>query len=310
MTDTGQTVPPRSLFQQVLDLWRESGPLSISFDDLTGVTLDFPQLLLPMEYGIHTCAACVYAKERPGGGRDCNLNKQAVSGLVVRGQEGLSGLCHLGLFELVEPLVVRSTMLGVFYYGSVAVVEREPESLRRIHRYCARRSFDPEPYLAAWRAVPRIYEADLPMYLARLKLLVETVRLWCEALAIPVERYPTLGKNVHWMHHRDAPFLVRSALKYVALRFGQPCRVADIAVSLNCNANYLSGEFKRHVGVNLADYLRSVRLERAKAMLEAGQLSIGEIGFRCGFMDTSHFIRVFKKTVGCTPKAFQAMPKS
>lgn len=310
MTASIQPVPDESLLRQILDLWRQAGPLSISFDDLTGVTIDVPQLRLPVEYEVHTCSACLHAKSTPDGGVACYSNKKAVSDLALRRRQGLSGVCHLGLFELIEPLVMKTTVLGIFYYGSVVVVEKEDESLGRIMRYCARKGLDPEPYVIAWRVVPRIHESEIPGYRARLKLLVETVRLWCEALAVPVEHYPTLRQNVYWMYHRNAPFLVRSALKYVALRFGQPCRVVDIAVALNCNANYLSGEFKRHVGVNLTDYLQRLRIDRAKVMLCAGQLSIGEVGFRCGFMDTSHFIRVFKKMVGCTPKAFQSPPKS
>ncbi|HEY9249870.1 MAG TPA: helix-turn-helix transcriptional regulator, partial [Rariglobus sp.] len=87
--------------------------------------------------------------------------------------------------------------------------------------------------------------------------------------------------------------------------FGQSCRVTDIAAHAGCHPNYLSGEFKRHTGGNLTAYIEWVRIERAKSMLQARQLSVGEIAHYCGFADPSHFVRVFKRRTGKTPRVFQ-----
>ena len=306
-----QIVPPApplttaSLFQRTLDLLNNSSPLRASFDDFTGVTVDYPQLLLPVSHEIHNCAACMHAKADFPGPRDCSINKGAANRIAIRRAEGFGGLCHLGLFDLVEPLVVGGAVLGVFYYGSVAVIEREAQSLRRIHRYCQRRGIDPANHLAAWKTVPRIREADIAAHQDRLRTVVESVRLWCEALAIPVERYPALTQNVHWLPHHHLPPLVRTAIKFIARRFGQSCRVTDIAAHAGCHPNYLSGEFKRHTGDNITAHIEWVRIERAKSMLHARQLSVGEIAHYCGFADPSHFVRVFKRRTGKTPKVFQ-----
>jgi AraC-like DNA-binding protein len=297
-----------SLFQRTLDMLNAAAPLRASFEDFTGVTLDYPQLLLPVSYDIHNCAACMHAKSVSSGARDCSINKGAANRLAIRRGEGFGGLCHLGLFDLVEPLVVSGAVLGVFYYGSVAIVEREAESLRRVNRYCRRQGIDPANHVAAWKTVPRIREADIAAHQDRLRTVVESVRLWCEALAIPVERYPPLPQNVHWLPHHNLPPLVRTAIKFVARRFGQSCRVTDIAAHAGCNPNYLSGEFKRHTGDNLTAHIEWVRIERAKSMLHARRLSVGEIAHYCGFADPSHFVRVFKRHTGKTPKVFQLAP--
>jgi AraC-like DNA-binding protein len=295
-----------SLFRVTLDMLNAFAPMRASFDDFTGITLDYPQLLLPVSHEIHDCSACLYAKQSDRGQRDCTLNKHASNRLAIRHRAGFGGLCHLGLFDLVEPLIVREAVLGAFYYGSVVVVEREAESRRRVERYCARRGLDAGDYLTAWRAVPRIREMDIAGHRERLRAVAESARLWCEALAIPVERYPPLAENVHWVSHRALPPLIRTALRFVARRFGESCQVADIAVHAGCNASYLSAEFKRHTGENLTYHIEWVRLDRAKALLRARQLSVGEIAFRCGFADPSHFVRVFKRRTGLTPKKFQA----
>ncbi|KAF3999271.1 AraC family transcriptional regulator [Glaciimonas immobilis] len=53
--------------------------------------------------------------------------------------------------------------------------------------------------------------------------------------------------------------------------------------------------------------LRSMRLDAAQIMLkdqEFSHLSISEIGYRCGFLDSAYFGRVFKKNINCSPGSF------
>ena len=40
-------------------------------------------------------------------------------------------------------------------------------------------------------------------------------------------------------------------------------------------------------------------------MLKREEMSLTEIAYDCGFADQSHFIRVFKNTVGVTPFSFR-----
>jgi AraC-like DNA-binding protein/ligand-binding sensor protein len=312
--DGGAKPAAASVFQRMLDLLNAAGPLRASFDDLTGVTLDYPQLFLPLSYEIHDCSACLLAKSTGRGQQDCALNKHAANRLAIRKGLGFSGLCHRGLLDIVEPLVLGQAVLGVFYYGSVVVRERENESRERVVRHCRRRGLDPAASLQAWSQVPRISAREIPGYRERLGALAESCRLWCEALAVPPERYPLLADSVYWVKYRAMPPLIRAALKFVARRFGEACGVADIASHLRCHPNYLSGEFKRHTGENLAVHVQKVRIERAKAMLRAGRLSVGEIAFQCGFADPSHFIRIFRSREKATPRQFQhakaEMPKT
>jgi AraC-like DNA-binding protein len=303
--------PEPSLLQRMLELLNAAGPLRASFDDITGICLDYPLLALPLDLGIHSCEACVHAKQerdgrKPGSRRiSCSVNKRTVNRLVIRRRAGFEGLCRLGAFDLVEPLVVKGSVLGVFYYGSVVVRETEAEAERRIRARSARRGLDPTATLAQWRLRPRIAAAEVPAHRARLRAVVESVRLWCEAWAVPVEHYPPMPENVFWERHHHLPPLVRLALKYVTRRYEHPCRVQDVAAHAHCHPNYLSGEFKKHTGQTLSTYVEWVRIDRAKALLRNGRLDVGEVCLRCGFVDTSHFIRVFKRHVGLTPKAFQ-----
>jgi AraC family transcriptional regulator len=51
-------------------------------------------------------------------------------------------------------------------------------------------------------------------------------------------------------------------------------------------------------------YLRRVRVERSKTILQARNSSIAEVATRFGFSDQSHFTRIFGRLVGVSPGNF------
>lgn len=62
--------------------------------------------------------------------------------------------------------------------------------------------------------------------------------------------------------------------------------------------------FKDELGTSPNDFILQERINRAKELL-ASQNSIKETAFQTGFSDTNYFTRVFKQTVGITPKNYQ-----
>ena len=86
----------------------------------------------------------------------------------------------------------------------------------------------------------------------------------------------------------------------------------DKEISLNILANefhlssqYISQLFKSEIGVNFLAYLTSIRMERAKKLLLATSLSIGEISEKCGYADYRVFTKAFKKEEGSTPSQYR-----
>jgi AraC-like DNA-binding protein len=52
------------------------------------------------------------------------------------------------------------------------------------------------------------------------------------------------------------------------------------------------------------EFIRSIRLQQAKILLESAQLNISEVAYQVGFNDPAYFTRAFKKQYGRTPKSF------
>ena len=64
--------------------------------------------------------------------------------------------------------------------------------------------------------------------------------------------------------------------------------------------------FRATMGKPPHGYLLSLRLERARALLEQTDLPVVEVGMRCGFTQPAHFATMFKKVVGLSPREWRA----
>jgi AraC-like DNA-binding protein len=85
---------------------------------------------------------------------------------------------------------------------------------------------------------------------------------------------------------------------------GELC-LSEFAQSVNLSVWRLCHLFKTDVGMPPMRYLRVLRMERAKDLLESSFLSVKEIGFRVGLTDESHFVRDFKVTYGLSPACYR-----
>ena len=86
--------------------------------------------------------------------------------------------------------------------------------------------------------------------------------------------------------------------------------LAEFAQSVNLSVWRLCHIFKSDVGMPPIRYLRQLRMERAKHLLESSFLSVKEIAFQVGLNDESHFVRDFKSTYGYSPALYRSQFKN
>ncbi len=82
--------------------------------------------------------------------------------------------------------------------------------------------------------------------------------------------------------------------------------LGEFAQSVNLSVWRLCHIFKSDVGMPPIRYLRLLRMERAKDLLESSFLSVKEIAYQVGLNDESHFVRDFKSTYGFSPALYRA----
>ncbi|WP_328995613.1 AraC family transcriptional regulator [Kribbella sp. NBC_01245] len=87
--------------------------------------------------------------------------------------------------------------------------------------------------------------------------------------------------------------------------YAEPLDVAALARSAAVSPAYFSRSFKRTFGETPHQYLMSRRMERAKALLRAGELSVTEICLAVGFTSLGSFSTQFRRFVGMSPSAYR-----
>nr|MCR5826633.1 AraC family transcriptional regulator [Oscillospiraceae bacterium] len=68
---------------------------------------------------------------------------------------------------------------------------------------------------------------------------------------------------------------------------------------------YLSRKFKAETGLSINNYIKIVKVERAKTLLLSTNLDIQEICDLLGFGSRSFFSQTFRKIVGVPPAAYR-----
>lgn len=93
--------------------------------------------------------------------------------------------------------------------------------------------------------------------------------------------------------------------KYLEENYQKEIRIADVAKDRFINPYHLSHTFKAYTGFSPKQYLRSVRLSRARGMLLTSDCSVTAISNRCGFSDVNNFIRAFRQEHKVTPLQYK-----
>ncbi len=279
----------------------ETGPLRINVEDYLGIFEDVPGLRIPPRMRFHNCSFCLFVRQNRQGFRDCFANKRAVNRLLQRRKRHIQGLCHLGLTDLVAPVVVEGLCVAGVFYGSVVVREKEAEARLRLRAYCVRRGFAMSNYLGEFDKIPRVNSDELPVYRRRLDTVASVLARLVLDSGLPLTRYRQEADAETARQRAGYPPVLQAAMRHLERCYAQPLTRESVARHLHCNPGYLSTLFSTYLGVTFLHYLSTIRVNRAKRMLERTTLTAGEIAFAVGFKEQSHFNRRFRDIVGLSP---------
>jgi len=82
-------------------------------------------------------------------------------------------------------------------------------------------------------------------------------------------------------------------------------KLADFASLAQRSLATFKREFVQYYHTSPGKWLTQRRFKRAKSLLETSRMPIGEIVFECGFVNLSHFSRVFKANLGISPSQYR-----
>ncbi|MBO7187026.1 MAG: helix-turn-helix transcriptional regulator [Clostridia bacterium] len=96
-----------------------------------------------------------------------------------------------------------------------------------------------------------------------------------------------------------------SALDYVADNYGSKITLDDLTKVAKLSRTALIDEFKKLTDLTPNEYVLKYRLTTAKNYLATTNKKIVEVALSCGFFDSAHFCKEFKRAFKITPKEFR-----
>ncbi len=119
-----------------------------------------------------------------------------------------------------------------------------------------------------------------------------------------VRKYCLLVKN-HSL--KCYSMLVRKVITDINYDLTADLSLKTEAALHNVNPSYLSTLFKKETGYTLTEYVNRKRIDHAILLLNSTDMQIQNVATYCGIPDVNYFTKMFKKTIGKTPKEYRQM---
>ncbi len=103
----------------------------------------------------------------------------------------------------------------------------------------------------------------------------------------------------------NTPKYIIKALQYLSEHIEEKPTIAKLSELSHISEVYFRKQFKVYMGTTPIEYRNSLRLDRAKAYLEYGEISVQEISDMLGYSTVSHFIKEFKLRYGYPPLQYR-----
>ncbi len=99
--------------------------------------------------------------------------------------------------------------------------------------------------------------------------------------------------------------VIKEIIEYIKINYSENLSLGEIAKKYNYSLSHISKKFLNEVGIGFKQYLQKIRIEQSCRLLEAGQYSVSEVATLVGYTNIKFFNRVFKETLGVTPREFR-----
>lgn len=114
-----------------------------------------------------------------------------------------------------------------------------------------------------------------------------------------ITRVHDLKKNTHI----SSP--IHESCSYIQIHSAEKLNISDIAAQVGYTEYYFSKKFKKEMGLTVKDYIKDIKVQRAKIMLKSETASIQDISDSLSFCTQSYFTETFNKITGMTPGEYR-----
>ena len=195
--------------------------------------------------------------------------------------------CHAGMTESIAPIYAGDILIGYLFFGNVFSYPSHEIGWDVVQKLC-------RPY--------QINESDLKMAVWRQPLISEDYIASASHILQAVSAFLYHDRLVA-LKEQELPVRID---EYIAAHFTEPIDTATLCEEFGIGKTQLYKICKQNYGTGVAEHIRTLRIDKAKALLEEDRKrSIADISSECGFEDYNYFITVFKRETGKTPAKYR-----
>jgi AraC family transcriptional regulator len=136
-------------------------------------------------------------------------------------------------------------------------------------------------------------------------------RLFGESIAVALsayvaQKYGTITTKLETFRGGLARSRLNRVVEYIHAHLDENLELSTLAEVAGLNVYHFARAFKQSTGESPHQYVLRIRIEHAKKLLHQPQLSVIEASARTGFVDQSHFSKVFRRMVGVAPSEYRS----
>lgn len=95
------------------------------------------------------------------------------------------------------------------------------------------------------------------------------------------------------------------AINYIKNNYRENYTLEELSRFVNLSPSYFLKKFKKRTEHSPIQFVKMIKLERAKFLLEQSHESVGAIMEQLGFFDAAHFSKIFKQRYGHSPRKYR-----
>lgn len=235
----------------------------------------------------------------------CHIHKSFSLGIVKKGQRviHINGEQHIISPDecfVINPHQPHSCSLNGEEGHDYWVISINPDLLHNISREITGK--DGIPYFSQVKITDYSIISKFATWLEKRDQVERTD--WVELTHILGELILRYGdEKISAQPKQTTHSVVALASEYIEANLNEIVRLDEIAAVVHISPFYLNRIFQKEMGVPPYTYLLQTRIQKSLELLLRTN-SIAEATHHFGFSDQSHFTRLFKRTIGITPKKF------
>lgn len=118
-----------------------------------------------------------------------------------------------------------------------------------------------------------------------------------------------LKTEIYKCYSKDRSFMIGNVCDWIRANIYQNISIQELSDRFGYNVEYFSRKFKKELGISPKQYILSVQIEKAKALLCTTDLKLKQIASNVGIEDDKMFLKKFKKYECMTPTQYKKIFK-